>query len=221
MATPDCEKILNLLPLYIDDMLSFEEAKKVKKHLQMCEECKSEAEYLKTIMKRTKDVKEIEIPKDFHRNLMEKVKATEIKKKKHRIILRHAGTFAVAAAVVAFCVIVPGEFKNNENIDTKNQHATARMMPDDVSNQGQNEDIPKIPVSRSVEEEISVSTVVTVTLADDIKEAALEILSEFEKDETGYKVKDIESVTKKLKELGASVEIDTNSASVHDYIIIK
>ena len=42
MENTDCEKILNLIPLYVDDMLTESEKEEVVRHLKVCANCKKE-----------------------------------------------------------------------------------------------------------------------------------------------------------------------------------
>ena len=72
MAKSDCENILNLIPLYIDNMLSKEESDIVCRHIEECASCKEEYEFLKSIM--GTELPGIEVPDDFHDRLMANVR---------------------------------------------------------------------------------------------------------------------------------------------------
>ena len=75
MAKSECTNILNLIPLYIDNMLSDEENDIVCEHIKECASCRGEYEFLKSIMAGAESLPEIEVPKDFHETLMNKVRA--------------------------------------------------------------------------------------------------------------------------------------------------
>ena len=68
--------------------------------------------------------------------------------------------------------------------------------------------------------EAAVFTAAEITLSDDTREAALEILAPYEMDETGYIVPDINRVLRKIAELGVPVEAKESSIGIN-YIIIK
>ena len=52
MAKSECTNILNLIPLYIDNMLSDEENDIVCEHIKECASCRGEYEFLKSIRRR-------------------------------------------------------------------------------------------------------------------------------------------------------------------------
>lgn len=118
MANPDCEQILNLIPLYIDNMLSEEENDIVGRHLNSCENCKKEFEFMTSLVKNSAHIPEISLPDNFHKKLMIRAeKMLRAKKAKRYIMLRRVGTGVVAAAVLALSIV---SFSNitNQNADT-------------------------------------------------------------------------------------------------------
>ena len=119
MAKSDCEHILNLIPLYIDNMLSEEENDILCEHIKICRECKKEVEFLKSIKGVAGEIPEIEVPKDFHERLMNKIAMEDTPKKRFGIVAlkRTAISFATAAAVVALSVTA--HFNLPKNADTK------------------------------------------------------------------------------------------------------
>ena len=130
---PDCEKILNLIPLYIDNMLSDEENDEVLRHLKTCKKCQSELEYLKSIIDTTKDIPEIDLPKDFHKNLMEKAEKIErTKKKKRYITLRHISTGVAAAALIAISFVALGEISEHKETKQPDQYITSRLSDEPI-----------------------------------------------------------------------------------------
>lgn len=75
MNKSDCKNILNLIPLYIDDMLSEDENDILCDHINKCNSCRKELEFFKAIKANTEQLPEIEVPLDFHENVMKKIKA--------------------------------------------------------------------------------------------------------------------------------------------------
>lgn len=118
MAKSDCTNILNLIPLYIDNMLSDEENDIVCEHIQECASCRGEYEFLKSIMAGAKSLPEIEVPKDFHETLMSKVRAEAKGQKLHRHKFsgwRSFAGIAAAAAVVAVSIVSYINLEGNGN----------------------------------------------------------------------------------------------------------
>jgi len=113
MATSDCNYIQELLPLYIDNMLSEEETDIVCEHINTCASCKKEHAFLKAMTVSLGEIPEVALPEGFHARLFDKLckEATKTKKAK-RISLLHSVAFrrtltsvAAAAAVVAVSVV--------------------------------------------------------------------------------------------------------------------
>lgn len=107
MAKSDCTNILNLIPLYIDNMLSEEEHDIVCEHIAGCSDCRKEYEMMKSIMVSAGSLPEIDVPEGFHENLMEKIRvaAKDAPKRRTLIPWRRATGFVAAAAVVALSVV--------------------------------------------------------------------------------------------------------------------
>lgn len=75
---PLCKDVCNLLPLYIDNMLSDEEMTRVSEHLATCNECRKEYELLKGILQQTASLPELRVSEAFSAKLhqeLEKVAA--------------------------------------------------------------------------------------------------------------------------------------------------
>ncbi len=258
----DCEKILNLIPLYIDNMLSDEENDIVIRHIKTCKACQSELEYLKSIIDTTKDIPEIDLPSDFHKNLIEKAEIIkQSKKKKRYLIFKRAGVYAAAAAVVALSFLAFGEFIKPQDDKDTDQYLTSKISPEPYSYEEKSDltkstadkkseithdasksskkdfaaaeetqahnvrteekEISQVPASISVDDQDVTYTTVTVELTEEIKEEALKILSQYEKDQKGYIVPDIDRVIEKIKKLGAIVEFETDGTVVQNYVVIK
>ena len=108
MANADCKNIQNLIPLYLDNMLSDEENDMVRNHIASCDACKAEYELMASIMQTAASLPELNVPEGFHEKLMEKVKAEAESKQERRIYARSwrkVSGFAAAAAVIAVSVV--------------------------------------------------------------------------------------------------------------------
>lgn len=257
MANQECEKIRKLLPLYIDSMLSDKETDEVIRHLDKCSDCRNEYNYLKAIIGTTKEISEKEVPKDFHKNLMEKVKSEDHKKKKRYITLRHISAGVAAAAVIAISFVALGEINEPEKAQLSDEYITSRLSDEPIQKEAgsdiltdyssaqeennvnksadktssvskntaieekQTQTAEQIPASISLEEETKTYKTVAVTITEDIRDEIIEILSDFKQDKTGYIVEDIEDVVRKLKEIGASVQIIIDSTDAKNHIVIK
>ena len=112
MANSDCKNILNLIPLYIDNMLSEEENDIVGRHICSCENCKKEFEFMSSLLKNTKDLPEIQVPPEFHNRLMSQVQR---KKAIRRILSKRAGAFVATAAIIALSIVAISDFHISEN----------------------------------------------------------------------------------------------------------
>ena len=260
MANSDCKNILDLIPLYIDNMLSEEETDIARKHLDFCENCRKEFNFMQSLTKTTKNLPEIDVPADFHNKLMSQINA---KKAKHYLMLKRVSTVAAAAAVIALSVVAVSNFDITQNATHLDQYITDTNVSDspvsmdspdekndktdnvtEIAEQSFNAAEPaksettesfsgggsaaanvktndlNAPASISLDEESNFKTA-TIILNDDNKNAALEILSSYEKDEIGYIVADIDSVTRKLSELGIDVAVEIDIDSTTNHIIVK
>ncbi len=270
MAKSDCEHILNLIPLYIDNMLSEEENDILCEHIKTCRECKKEVEFLKSVTSVAGEIPEIEVPKDFHERLMNKIAMEEKPKKRFGIVAfrRSAISFAAAAAVIALSVTA--HFNLPQNTDTKDvdditpvetsvseqepvmkKESTKKTVKPKISKpkaktvQGAEEPKaePKIVKNeqetvspegnmlsvilddyddKDIETKVQMRQIVSVTLDGDEYEKAEEILKDFEKDDTGYKIYDnLEDTLAKLSELdGFSSQAEQSDEIECDYIVL-
>lgn len=135
MTALDCENIQALIPLYIDNELSEEEADFVKQHLESCAECRKEYAFIASMLENLSSMPEPELPKDFHENLMRKVRAAAPTKKTYYFDFKRIAGFAAAAAVIALSVV---SFMNLEN--TKEQNANPDVYLTAPAQQEQTED---------------------------------------------------------------------------------
>ena len=118
MTAWDCEKIREFIPLYIEQELSAKETEFIQKHLENCEECQKEYAFFASVLKNLSSMPEPELPKDFHVNLMRKVRAAAPAKKTYYFDFKRIAGFAAAAAVITLSVV---SFMNLEK--TKEQNA--------------------------------------------------------------------------------------------------
>ena len=106
MVKSDCEHLQNLIPLYIDNMLSEEENDILCEHIKNCKECKETYELLKSVMVTANSVPEILVPEDFHSRLMENVRREAAKKRINLAMFKRTAVgITAAAAVIAFSVV--------------------------------------------------------------------------------------------------------------------
>lgn len=106
MKSSDCEKIQNLIPLYLDNMLSDEEKDVVDAHIADCETCREELFFMQSVLEHTKDLPEVEVSEGFHSRVMAQVKKeTAMPKKRYAFSWKQASSFVAAAAVVALSVV--------------------------------------------------------------------------------------------------------------------
>lgn len=272
MNTQNCSEILNLIPSYIDDILDDEEKDRVAEHIKSCANCRAEYELMSSIAEKTKDLPDITISADFHKNLIKRAETLQARKRARRtILLRRSGAGVAAAAVVALSVVSFGNLSNSKT-DLDNPVYTATPSPDsvvvtteDVSTHSDNNarvevhtkeaaqsvDTPKdtkaevapAPITENVgggssaasPEAPSTTDLSTdmatmcddlsymkavITLDDTNREAVMGILTQYEKDEIGYRVPDINKVMRKIAELGITATAESCEFS-QNYIIVK
>lgn len=260
MANSDCKDILNLLPLYMDNMLSEEETDIVSRHLESCESCKRELLYITSISKSTAALSDIEVPRDFSKNIIEKAKEIQGKKRARRIAFFRCTSTAIAtAAVVALCVVnIPKTADINKNQTPQNTATPTTDISEIPASHSapvaENTSLTPAPSTKATEESTPKTTklpdetptsgggssafteypqnaaavlcdedsfvIATVTIPEDMRAQALEILSSCPQDEKGYRAQDIHAILQKLSELGATIETKTDTALTENYIII-
>lgn len=74
----DCEKLKENIALYIDEELDEIEMKEVQQHIKQCEQCKNEFEQLLDVINDLKALPQIELPENFHNELMKRIKNESI-----------------------------------------------------------------------------------------------------------------------------------------------
>ncbi len=99
-----CEDIKKDLDLYIDsEILSEEDRKEIHAHLDGCEDCRREYEEMKKIKEELAKLSDVELPKDFHRNLIKEIRKTQMKKE--TFFKRHYKWVTAVAAVLVIGVM--------------------------------------------------------------------------------------------------------------------
>lgn len=99
-----CEDIKEKISLLIDNELEEEEARKIKEHIEGCEDCARLYEEMKLIASELKAIEEIEPPKELHNSIMKEVRA--VKKEKKKIsFFDFKQLLPTAACFVIMCVV--------------------------------------------------------------------------------------------------------------------
>lgn len=104
-----CNEAIELISLYIDDLLDVDSKIKLEEHLKTCKSCKQELDEMKTMVDLYKDFEEVELPVDFKEQLHQKLlvecsreaNATKSFALRHRRLIRFCSSVA-AIAIVAF-----------------------------------------------------------------------------------------------------------------------
>ena len=95
----NCERVKELLFEYINDELCESDAKKIRDHIMICDECKNEYEMLLGMSYAVKESR-YEAPEELHGRVMTAVKVDKARKKRAKIIRRLGYVAASAAAFV-------------------------------------------------------------------------------------------------------------------------
>ena len=105
----DCDKIRELFDLYIDNEICETDRRELIKHLEDCEHCKSELSQLMEMVEEINKLPDIELPENFHSELMGRIKDEHIEdgiehKKSRRLDLRWISSMAAALVLVVTVV---------------------------------------------------------------------------------------------------------------------
>ncbi len=115
----NCKEILNLIPLYADNVLAESEKDMVRRHIDSCKKCKQEFQFMTSIVSTAAELPEISVPDDFHKKLIAKAAVSARRKRTKRLSLyKQIGTVAAVAAVFALCVVSFGNMEKQPNIAT-------------------------------------------------------------------------------------------------------
>lgn len=142
MKDTDCTGISNLIPLYIDNMLSKKENDIICEHIKVCPKCNEDYAFLKSIMSEARSLPELDVPNGFHETLMRKIEKPRARVNIKRDIFnrRFLTSMAAAAAVIAVSVVSfvnldKQEFSENPDefvVETKNETSAPEKEPIEV-----------------------------------------------------------------------------------------
>ncbi|MDP4153238.1 MAG: zf-HC2 domain-containing protein [Bacillota bacterium] len=110
-----CEQYEEKINMLIDDELQDDEKEELLKHLESCGECKENYEMLLKMKNAFADA-EIAAPETLHNDIMQKVNAAAIRKKRHKRPLPFA--FIAAAAAVIIITLTNGDIEKLFNNKT-------------------------------------------------------------------------------------------------------
>lgn len=114
----ECKEYSELISAYVDEMLSPQEEELLRIHLERCERCQQEVKVMKQMREMYGELGEIELPADFHQDLMKKIKNE--KQVKTPISLRwrwqYGGALVATAAIVFFGLNKMGVLQSGYNI---------------------------------------------------------------------------------------------------------
>lgn len=112
-----CFDVRENLSLYIDGELERAKAKELESHIEECDECRRELLFFRDMVKAVGEIKEEELPENFHSDMMKKIKNIEKKQYFFRRGIFSKMTTMVAGVVVIICVVFGGkQFYSNENL---------------------------------------------------------------------------------------------------------
>jgi len=98
----ECIKALDMMNDYIDGQLNKDETELFEKHLQSCEACKSDYEFMNNIIDKLHSIEEVEVPETLHDDIMRKIQ--HIAPSKARFTWVKPITSFVAAAFLLFVI---------------------------------------------------------------------------------------------------------------------
>ena len=246
MNAPRCKDILNLIPLYVDNLLDEEEVLTVKEHIERCPNCKKELDLMMSIMTKTKELPEVKVTPDFSAKVTAKAKLQ--KAKKQRTVLLHRISSGVAvAAVLALCVVSFDAFDTKETPIENTPVLSAEKASDkpDIINIPKTEEAQKttrvipektivpdesaeVPMEENAEEftpavfcevELEYFTIATVEVTEENQQTVEELVKDYEKDDTGYIVPDMNILLRNLNEAGIKVKTEVTPDITNDYLI--
>ena len=248
MIAPRCKDILNLIPLYVDNLLDERDASIVKEHIDQCEDCKKEADIMMSIMTKTKELPEVKVTPDFSAKVTAKAKLQKAKKQRTFLLHRISSGVAVAA-VLALCVVSFDAFDTKETIPENTPVLSAEKVSDkpDIINIPKTEEVQKtprvipekavvpdesveVPMDETVESftpaffceaELEYFTIATVEVTEENKTAVEELIKDYEKDDIGYIIPDMNILLRKLNDAGIKVQTEISSELTSDYVTLK
>ncbi|ADD02088.1 putative transmembrane anti-sigma factor [Thermoanaerobacter mathranii subsp. mathranii str. A3] len=124
----ECEKVLELIPQYVDDELDKTQKEELEKHLESCESCKKEYYLQKKIIKSLKNMPPIELPEDFNKKLHQKLiyHKNFLEKKKERL-KKTLTIVAIATSLIFMTVFIVNTFNKSLQIESNTPLANIEM----------------------------------------------------------------------------------------------
>jgi hypothetical protein len=147
----NCEKVMEMLSLYIDNQLDEKETREIEKHLKNCEKCSREYEDLLTIKKLLSETPKVELPMNFkeelHRKLVEssieenseiidfKEKSEKVRnKKKYNWKILSGIAAGILITVVSVSSLINNNFETKEYAKMESEGASPQQaMPFNVA----------------------------------------------------------------------------------------
>ena len=103
----DCREIFELMNQYFDGEISDDDREKLFSHIEECENCKEDFYQLKSIIDGLRNEPLVELPEDYHKNLMAKLEK-EVSNKK---VINFKSFYKYAGLVAVFVFVFLGGMK--------------------------------------------------------------------------------------------------------------
>jgi hypothetical protein len=132
----DCTTIQDKLSQYIDNSCNQEDNKLIQEHLERCSNCKEEYILLKSIVDEVNDIEEVDLPIDFHKNLMIKLE-NEVEKERPTKKLFSNVKMIYTSVAAAFILILVFSVVNNQTINNYEQQGNGELFDSYGNNEEQ------------------------------------------------------------------------------------
>ncbi len=105
-----CNKYQDDISMYVDDMLTQEDAKILEEHINFCESCKQDYENLITLKNAMQSIDDIDFPENLHESIMSKVNESKFSKTNEKqtgkiIKINFTKKVAYASSIVALLIV--------------------------------------------------------------------------------------------------------------------
>lgn len=124
----NCNNAVELISLYLDNELNYESEKELFEHIEECSFCKKEFEELKALVEILNDEPDIELPENFHSELMQKINEEKVvdinkasKRKSNMKFKRYSLVAAFACFVVCGTAVFGSLFSNSISMKSSAQ----------------------------------------------------------------------------------------------------
>lgn len=139
----DCNECKLLINMFIDGELSENEEYELKQHFKICKECEEEFNYINDIVKNLNETSEIELPEDFHENLMNNIKnINKVRKINWKFYSAVAAAFIILFVALDFYnvnkYISPEKFQNEKSIEIESENKLLKEDTNDSSESSYN-----------------------------------------------------------------------------------